>query len=240
MSSRRQRPDHAGGQPLPPGFPRFRERARRRGGARAGRWHRPHRHHLRPACENLAQVLAVAEKFPEIFCSVGTHPHNAHEELDIDAKSADRADADIPKSSRSARPDSIITTTSRRARRRLGLPPAHCRGARNRPAAGDPFARLRRRHGAHSGGRKREGRFPGRAALLHRRPRFGVRSHRVRPLRFVHRHSDVQEFAKSARRRARRCRPIAFWSRPMRHTSRRCHIVANATSRLMWRKPLKF
>jgi TatD DNase family protein len=33
-----------------------------------------------------AQVLAVTEKFPEIFCSVGTHPHNAHEELDIDAK----------------------------------------------------------------------------------------------------------------------------------------------------------
>ena len=32
------------------------------------------------------QVLAVAEKFPEIFCSVGTHPHNAHEELDIDSK----------------------------------------------------------------------------------------------------------------------------------------------------------
>ncbi|HSP49365.1 MAG TPA: TatD family hydrolase [Pseudolabrys sp.] len=33
-----------------------------------------------------AQVLAVAEKFPDIFCSVGTHPHNAHEELDIDSK----------------------------------------------------------------------------------------------------------------------------------------------------------
>jgi TatD DNase family protein len=32
------------------------------------------------------QVLAIAEKFPEIFCSVGTHPHNAHEELDIDTK----------------------------------------------------------------------------------------------------------------------------------------------------------
>ena len=32
------------------------------------------------------QVLAIAEKFPEVFCSVGTHPHNAHEELDIDAK----------------------------------------------------------------------------------------------------------------------------------------------------------
>src|SRR3984957_3694188 len=33
-----------------------------------------------------SQVLAVAEKFPEIFCSVGTHPHYAHEELDIDVK----------------------------------------------------------------------------------------------------------------------------------------------------------
>src|ERR1039457_4590864 len=34
----------------------------------------------------LPQVLAVAEKFSEVFCSVGTHPHNAHEELDIGAK----------------------------------------------------------------------------------------------------------------------------------------------------------
>jgi TatD DNase family protein len=33
-----------------------------------------------------AQVLAIAEKYPDVFCSVGTHPHNAHEELDIDAK----------------------------------------------------------------------------------------------------------------------------------------------------------
>jgi TatD DNase family protein len=33
-----------------------------------------------------AQVLAIAEKFADVFCSVGTHPHNAHEELDIDAK----------------------------------------------------------------------------------------------------------------------------------------------------------
>jgi TatD DNase family protein len=32
------------------------------------------------------QVLAVAEKFFDIFCSVGTHPHNAHEELNIDSK----------------------------------------------------------------------------------------------------------------------------------------------------------
>ncbi len=32
-----------------------------------------------------AQVLAIAEKFAQVFCSVGTHPHNAHEELDIGA-----------------------------------------------------------------------------------------------------------------------------------------------------------
>ena len=36
--------------------------------------------------KKLAQVVAIAEQFPEVFCSVGTHPHNAHEELEIDAK----------------------------------------------------------------------------------------------------------------------------------------------------------
>ena len=30
-----------------------------------------------------ADVLAIAERFPNVYCSVGTHPHNAHEELDI-------------------------------------------------------------------------------------------------------------------------------------------------------------
>ncbi len=28
-------------------------------------------------------VLAVAERSEDVFCSVGTHPHNAHEELDV-------------------------------------------------------------------------------------------------------------------------------------------------------------
>ena len=32
------------------------------------------------------QILAVAERFENVFCSVGTHPHNAHEELDISAE----------------------------------------------------------------------------------------------------------------------------------------------------------
>jgi TatD DNase family protein len=30
-------------------------------------------------------LLAIAERFPDVFCSVGTHPHHAHEELDISA-----------------------------------------------------------------------------------------------------------------------------------------------------------
>jgi TatD DNase family protein len=31
-----------------------------------------------------ADILAIAERFPDVYCSVGTHPHNAHEELDFD------------------------------------------------------------------------------------------------------------------------------------------------------------
>ena len=30
-----------------------------------------------------AEVLAIAERFPEVYCSVGTHPHHTEEELDI-------------------------------------------------------------------------------------------------------------------------------------------------------------
>jgi TatD DNase family protein len=30
-----------------------------------------------------AEILAIAEEHADVFCSVGTHPHNAHEELDI-------------------------------------------------------------------------------------------------------------------------------------------------------------
>jgi TatD DNase family protein len=30
-----------------------------------------------------AAVLAIAERYPDVYCSAGTHPHHAHEELDI-------------------------------------------------------------------------------------------------------------------------------------------------------------
>ncbi len=29
------------------------------------------------------QLAAIIERFPDVYCSIGTHPHNAHEELDI-------------------------------------------------------------------------------------------------------------------------------------------------------------
>ena len=48
-----------------------------------------------------------------------------------------------------------------------------------------------------------EGRLPGRAALLHRRPRSGLRRHRAWPLRVVHRHPDLQEIRRAARHRRR-------------------------------------
>jgi TatD DNase family protein len=32
-----------------------------------------------------SDIVAIAERFPDVFCSVGTHPHNAHEELDVTA-----------------------------------------------------------------------------------------------------------------------------------------------------------
>lgn len=31
------------------------------------------------------QVIEIAQTYREVFCSVGTHPHNAHEELDVTA-----------------------------------------------------------------------------------------------------------------------------------------------------------
>ena len=29
------------------------------------------------------ELLAITERFPDVYCSIGTHPHNAHEELDV-------------------------------------------------------------------------------------------------------------------------------------------------------------
>ena len=36
--------------------------------------------------KRFAEVVAIAEKHDQVYCSVGTHPHHAHEELDITAE----------------------------------------------------------------------------------------------------------------------------------------------------------
>src|SRR5260370_456586 len=30
-----------------------------------------------------AGLVAIADRFPDVYCSIGTHPHHAHEELDL-------------------------------------------------------------------------------------------------------------------------------------------------------------
>ncbi|RUX14480.1 LuxR family transcriptional regulator, partial [Mesorhizobium sp. M2A.F.Ca.ET.042.01.1.1] len=42
------------------------------------------------------QILKIAETFNEVYCSVGTHPHNAAEELDVTADELVRL-AEYPK-----------------------------------------------------------------------------------------------------------------------------------------------
>jgi TatD DNase family protein len=42
----------------------------------------PHAHHLH-AASKFDQVLAIAEKFDRMFCSVGVHPHEAAHEVDV-------------------------------------------------------------------------------------------------------------------------------------------------------------
>lgn len=34
---------------------------------------------------NFARLVMLTEQFPSVWCTVGTHPHNAHEELDVSA-----------------------------------------------------------------------------------------------------------------------------------------------------------
>ena len=122
----------------------------------------------------MRQVLAIAETFPDVFCSVGTHPHHAHEELDIGADEL-IARAQHPKvvaigeagldyhydnSPREAQEQGFRQHIA--AARETGLPLViHSRDA------DDDMARILQR-------RNREGRLPGRAALLHRRPRSGL------------------------------------------------------------------
>ena len=84
----------------------------------------------RRACAVSDESLAIAERFDDVYCSVGTHPHHAHEETRRDDGRSRRAHATIRRSWRSARPGSTITTTTRRATRRSSGFRTHIAAAR--------------------------------------------------------------------------------------------------------------
>ncbi len=137
------------------------------------------------------ELLAIAERFPDVFCSVGTHPHYAHEELDVTA--ADLValtrqpkvvalgeaglDYHYDNSPREAQERGFRTHIA--AARETGLPLViHSREADER-------------YRAHSRRGEREGRLPRGAALLYRRPRSRPARGRARAFRLLHRHFDV-------------------------------------------------
>ncbi len=150
-----------------------------------------------------AQVLAIAERFPDVFCSVGTHPHYAHEELHVTAgdlvartrhpKIVAIGEAGLDyhydNSPREAQERGFRTHIA--AARETGLPLViHSRDA------DDDMARILEEETG-------KGAFP---AVLHcftggRRPR--PPGHCARAFHLVHRHFDVQEFDGAAR--DRRC-----------------------------------
>ena len=91
--------------------------------------------------------------------------------------------------------------------------------------------------GAHPRGGNREGRLPGRAALLHRRPRARPPRHRSRAVYLLHRHPDIQEIRRAARDRCGVAgRPHPGRDR-LRLILRPASSAANATSRPMSSKP---
>ena len=89
-----------------------------------------------------AEVLAIAERFPDVYCSVGTHPHNAHEEPDVTVDElVRRAPSQGGRDRGGGARLSLRLQPARCAGTRLSQP--HRRRARDRPAAGHPFARRR-------------------------------------------------------------------------------------------------
>jgi TatD DNase family protein len=53
--------------------------------ARAGEAGVTHMVSISTRVRRQAALLAIAERYPNVYCSIGTHPHHAHEELDIGA-----------------------------------------------------------------------------------------------------------------------------------------------------------
>ena len=106
---------HAHRQPLPSRLSRFRRRARRGGRARQGGGRRAHDHDLDARRSSSPRSRRSPSAIADIFFTVGTHPHQAHEEPEASVAEAGRASRAIRNASASARPASTTTTIARRA-----------------------------------------------------------------------------------------------------------------------------
>ena len=178
----------------------------------------------------LPTLLAIAEAHDDVYCSVGTHPHNARRGARHPG-GRDRAPRAAPEGRRHRRGRPRLPLQALLARGAGGgLPPPHRGGARTglpleihtRDADDDTLAILEDEHA--------KGAFP---AILHcytggpelaRAPSSSASTCR----------SPASSPSRSRRRCATSratCRSIACWSRPTRRSSRPSPIAARPTSR---------
>ena len=171
----------------------------RPGGRRRRAWSRSRR-----ACEQLDELMAIAERFPDVFCSVGTHPHNAHEELDVTRRRPRAAARSIPRWSRSARPglDYHYDNSPRDAQER-GFRPTSPRRARPACRSSSMRARPTTTWRAILEEETGKGRLPGRPALLLGGPDLARRGVALGLYDLVLRHPHLQEGRGAARDRGR-------------------------------------
>ncbi len=179
------------------------------------------------------QVVAIARRFPRSSARSGPILTTRMRNSDVtSAELVARTRRSEGRRHRRSRASTTITTTRPRAAQEQGFR-THIAAARE---TGLPLVIHSREAdadmAAHSRGRSREGSLPGRAALLHRRPRAGIRRGCARTC-YVSFSGMLtfKKFARAARRSPARCRPTGCWSRPMRLTLRPAAIAASATSR---------
>ena len=133
--------------------------------------HRAHGDDLDAGAGATASCLRSRSGFPTSIARSAPIRITPHEELDITAAElvARTSHPKVVAIGEAGLDYHYDNSPARRAGARLSHP--HRRRARNRSAAGDPYARCRRRYGTNSRRGNGEGRLPRRAALLHRRAR---------------------------------------------------------------------
>jgi len=188
--------------------------------------------------KRLGGLLAIAERFPNVYCSVGTHPHQADEEDGIPASEL----IELTKHPKvvalgEAGLDYFYEHGSREAQER-GFR-AHIAAAR---ATGLPLV-VHTREADQDCSRILEdevgkGSFK---AVLHCYTGGRELAMKAIALGLSISFTGILTFKKSEalRELAPNSRPIASWSKPTRHILRRENFAASATSRPMWSKSQK-